>query len=83
MRWSMRNFDPTEAARVFRRALKIDPKYMHAAHLYGLCLHGMGQTRKALTQFESCLQIDPSHAACTQFRGTCERQINIRIGSAR
>ena len=71
-----------EAVRVFKRAINLDATYLHAAHLYGLCLHGMGRTREALAQFQSCLKLDPAHAASVQVREQVMMLTTIFVGHA-
>ena len=56
---------------LFDQSLVLDPAYLHALHLKGICYHGLGQTRRALEEFRKGLSLDPTHVGCNFYAGIC------------
>ena len=49
-----------EAAQRFLRAVELDPRSVRAWNDMGVALHGVGETREAMTAFRTALGIDPN-----------------------
>jgi tetratricopeptide (TPR) repeat protein len=52
-----------EAARAYRRILKLDPRSAHALHLLGLVRHQQGDQAEARELIQSAIAVDASNAA--------------------
>ena len=64
-----------EAAREFRKAIKMEPEYAEAYNNLGLCLLYMNKTEEALEAFEACLSFFPGWAVGEANLGLAQQKL--------
>jgi tetratricopeptide (TPR) repeat protein len=55
-----------KALEFFTGAINVDPKYAEAYHGRGVCYEAMGEKKKAMSEYQACLAINPQYTAAAR-----------------